>query len=212
MAMDRIHLDVNFDDVQKLYAKTRETARDNMKKLTKIMVRSVPRIAGKRVSERYNIPAAEVKPPYHKIKIDKASGEEIKKKKLARVLVKGDTLESLEFEWQGRRPTVQRFKMKPSTVPENPRESYDITFSVLRGQRQSLEKDEKFRYFVQDIRGVVQAVYAHNDRSSRGNRKIAGIAKVLSVPIMIDNKNVKPLIYRDINGMMLKEIKRLYKR
>lgn len=204
-------LDVNFDDVQKLYAKTRATARDNMRKLTKQMVRRVPRIAGKRVSERYNIPATEVQPPAHKVKTDRATGTKREVKKLARVKVKGETLDSISFTWEGRRPTVQRFKMKPSIVPENPRESYDITFSVLRGQRQSLDSDEKYRYFVQNLRGVVQAVYAYNDRSPAMNRKIAGVAKVLSVPVMIDNKNVKPLIQRDINKVMLEEIRKLYK-
>ena len=212
MAKDGINLDVNFEDVQRLYAKTRDTARDNMQKLTKQMARRVPRLAGKRVAERYNIPANEVQPPAHKVKTDRATGAKREVKKLARVNVKGDTLDSISFTWEGRRPTVQRFKMKPTTVPENPRESYDITFSVLRGERQALENDEKFRYFVQDLRGVVQAVYAYNDRSPAVNRKIAGVAKVLSVPIMIDNKNVRPLIRRDINDLMLKEIKRLYKK
>ena len=211
MAQDKIRVDFDFGSVQRLYADTKATAQDNMKKLTKQMVRRVPRLAGKRVAERYNIPANEVYPPAHKVKTDRETGTKREVKKLAKVKVKGDTLDSVSFTWEGRRPTVQRFKMKPAAIPENPRDKYDITFSVLRGQRQTLENNEQFRYFVQNIKGVVQAVYAHNDRSPAVNRKIAGVAKTVSVPIMLDQKNVNAKIRRDINETMLAEIKRLYK-
>jgi hypothetical protein len=170
-------------------------------------------MVGKRASERYNLPASEFYPPSHKVKTDRKTGQKLKVKKAGQVKIKGDTISNLEFMWESRRLTVQRFKMKPNAVPKNPREPYDITFSVLRGSQQRVEDTKVLgndvRFFVQELKGVTQALYATNDRNSSLNRKIAGVAKTLSVPIMIDNKDVKPNIQKDINKELVEQIKKL---
>jgi hypothetical protein len=181
-----------------------------MQKLTKQMVRRVPRLVGKRVAERYSIPANEVYPPAYKVKTDRGTGAKTKVAKLSKVNIKGDDLDTLAFTWEGRRPTLQRFKPKPNSVPDQ-RGLYDITFSVLRGQRQTLEAPEGFRNFVAELNSGVHIVYATNNRNSALNRKIIDPVRAVSVPIMIDQKDVKKNIQRDINETMLKELKALYK-
>lgn len=203
-------IDVDFKEVQNLLKKTRDESRENMQKLTKQMVRRVPRLVGKRVAERYNIPANEVYPPAYKVKTDKGTGAKTKVNKLSQVNIKGEDLETLAFTWEGRRPTLQRFKPTPNKIPKN-REPYDITFSVLRGQRQTLEAPEGFRNFVAELNSGVHIVYATNNRSSPLNRKIIDPVRAASVPVMIDQKDVRANIQRDINETMLKELKALYK-
>lgn len=207
---DNIRLDTDFREVQNLLKKTRDEARTNMQKLTKQMVRRVPRLVGKRVSERYNIPANEIYPPAYKVKTDKGTGAKRKINKLSKMNIKGEDLESLVFTWEGRRPTLQRFKPKPNKVLNN-KEPYDITFSVLRGERQTLEAPEGFRNFVAELNSGVHIVYATNNRSSAMNRKIIDPVRAVSVPVMIDQKDVRENIQRDINETMLKELKALYK-
>lgn len=206
---DRIKIDLDLNEIQKMYANERNRARENMRKVTKQMARNIPRIAGKRVSERYNIPASEIYPPAFKVKTDRKTGIKTKTKKAATVKVKGETLDTLNFTWESRRLTVQRFKMKPKAVPKNPQKLYSVSFSVLRGQQHTLEGNDR-RYFVQDIKGVVQAVSATNNQSAALNRKIDRVEKTLSVSIMIDNQIVNRNIYRDINEQMLQEIKKVY--
>ncbi len=204
---------VEFKNLEKMYSNIKKDSQEKMKKLTTAMVRKVPRMVGKRASEKYNLPASDFYPPSHKIKTDRKTGEKLRVKKAGQVKIKGDTISNLEFTWESRRLTVQRFKMKPNSVPKKPNEPYDITFSVLRGSQQKVEDTKVLgndvRFFIQDLRGVVQAVYATNDRSSALNRKIAGVAKTLSVPIMIDNKDVKPNIQKDINKELETQIKKL---
>lgn len=195
---------VEFKNLEKMYANTKKQTQENMKKLTTHMVRRVPRMVGKRASERYNLPASEFYPPNHKVKTDRKTGKKTQVKKAGWVKIKGETLDDLTFTWEARRLTVQRFKMKPNAVPKNPQEPYDITFSVLRGTRQTLNNDGQYRHFVQDLKGVIQALYAR-----QGQRKISGVAKTLSVPIMIDNENVKPNILKDINAELEAQIKKL---
>ena len=134
--------------------------------------------------------------------------EKTKVKKAAKLRIEGETLDTLNFTWESRRLTVQRFKMKPQKVPKKPQQPYDVTFSVLRGAQQSFKPTAERRYFVQDIKGVVQAVSARNDYAPR---KINRIEKTLSVSIMIDHPEVNANIYRDVNKEMAKEIKRIYK-
>lgn len=208
--MKSVNITVDLEQVQKLYADEKKRARENMQKVTKQMARKVPRITGKRVSERYNIPASEVYPPSHKVKTDRKTGIKTKVKKATSVKIKGDTLDNLNFTWESRRLTVQRFKMKPKAVPKRPQKPYDISFEVLRGKQQGF-KDTSRRFFVQDIKGVIQAVSATNNRSAALNRKIDRVEKTLSVPIMIDNAEVNKAIYRDINATLLEEIKKVYK-
>lgn len=209
MALDKIKIDVDFSEIQTMYKRTKETSKERMKKLTTLAARRVPRLVGKRVAERYNISAVEVYPPKYKVKTDRHTKTKYNVVKLSNVRITGETLDTLAFVWEGRRGTVQRFKMKPNAVPKNPREPYDITFSVLRGKTQALKRTDDVRYFVQEVKGVVHAVYASNNRSSALNRKIQGIAKTISVPIMIDNENVQPNVQRDINKLMEDEIRKL---
>jgi hypothetical protein len=195
---------VEFKNLEKMYANTKKQTQENMKKLTTHMVRRVPRMVGKRASERYSLPASDFYPPNHKVKTDRKTGEKKTVKKAGLVKIKGETLEDLTFTWEARRLTVQRFKMKPNAVPKKPQEPYDITFSVLRGLRQTLRDNGQYRHFVQDLKGVTQALYAR-----QGSRKIEGVAKSLSVPIMIDNANVRPKILKDINAELEAQIKKL---
>ena len=200
---------VDVDQVQKLYAAEKKRAGENMRRLTDKMARNVPRIVGKRVSERYNIAASEVYPPEFKVKTDRKTKAKKWVKKAAKVTVRGDNLGNLNFYWEARRLTVQRFKMKPGAIPKKPREPYDISFSVLRGSRQNVADEyahgRNMRFFIQELKGVTQALVAIED-----SRKIAGVAKTLSVPVMIDNQEVNANVYRDINAALLEEIKKLY--
>lgn len=200
---------VEFKNIEKAYSAVKKESAENMRKITTAMARKVPRIVGKRVAERYSIPASEIYPPAYKVKTDRKTGAKTRVKKAGSVKVTGETLDELTFTWESRRLTVQRFKMKPSAVPKNPHEPYDITFSVLRGSRQTLGRTDKYRFFIQNLHGVVQALYATNDRSSALNRKIAGVAKTLSVPIMIDNSNIKDKWRADINSELELQIKKL---
>ena len=204
---------VEFKNLEKMYSNIKKDSQEKMKKLTTAMVRKVPRMVGKRASERYNLPASEFYPPNHKVKTDRKTGQKTQVKKAGWVKIKGDTLNNLTFTWEARRLTVQRFKMKPNAVPKKPNEPYDITFSVLRGSQQKLENTtvmgHDVRFFVQDLKGVVQALYATNDRSSALNRKIAGVAKTLSTPIMISNPDVEKEYLKDINKEIELQIKKL---
>lgn len=199
---------VEFRNLEKMYSGIKKQSQANMKKLTTAMVRRVPRIVGKRASERYSLPASDFYPPAHKVKTDRKTGQKIQVKKAGWVKIRGETLDDLTFMWEARRLTVQRFKMKPAVVPEKPQKPYDITFSVLRGSRQTLDSNYKgarnMRFFIQDLKGVTQALIA-----MQGERKIKAVAKTLSVPIMIDNENVKPNILKDINAELEAQIKKL---
>lgn len=207
---DQINIDADFRAVQNLLKKTRKESQENMKVLAKQMVRKVPRIVGKEVSKRYNIPANEVYPPAYKVKTVKGADAKVKIKKLSKVNIQGEDLESLAFTWEGRRPTLQRFKPKPNRVMGN-REPYDISFSVLRGERQTLEAPEGFRNFVAVLNSGTHIVYATNNRSAAMNRKIIDPVRAISVPIMIDQKDVNESIRRELNKTLLDEIKRIYK-
>lgn len=197
-----------------MYANTKKQTQANMKKLTTAMVRRVPRIVGKRASEKYNLPASEFYPPSHKVKTDRKTGVKTKVRKAGMVKINGETLDDLTFTWEARRLTIQRFKMKPNKVPNKPHEPYDITFSVLRGSQQKVQDREtvmghRVRFFVQDLKGVVQALYATTDRSSELNRKIYGVAKTVSTPIMVSNKDVEQNYLKDINEELKAQIKKL---
>ena len=122
---------VEFRNLEKMYSGIKKQSQANMKKLTTAMVRRVPRIVGKRASERYSLPASDFYPPAHKVKTDRKTGQKIQVKKAGWVKIRGETLDDLTFMWEARRLTVQRFKMKPAVVPEKPQKPYDITFSVF---------------------------------------------------------------------------------
>jgi hypothetical protein len=203
------NIGVDVSQVEKLYSAEKRRARENMRRLTDKMARNVPRMVGKRVAERYNIAASEVYPPEFKVKTDRKTKAKRRVKKAARLTVRGDNLGNLNFYWEARRLTVQRFKMKPGSVPTKQGAPYNITFSVLRGSRQNVADEyahgQNMRFFIQELKGVTQALVA-----IEGRRKIAGVAKTLSVPVMIDNQEVNANIYRDINSAMMDEIKKLY--
>jgi hypothetical protein len=159
----------------------------------KDMRRDVPRLVGKRVAERYNIKATECQPPEHKVTVSKKTGQKKSVRRATAVKTSGETLETLSWVWTGRRLTAQRFSMKPGGIPSN-KARYDISFTVLRGKEERLESDEGRIYFINDLRGVRQAMSRKTD-----GRKIDRVEKTTSIPVMIDNENLQPLIQRDIN-------------
>ena len=195
--MDKIQIISDVEGTIKDLQKKADGQKARMKKITKQMVRDVPRMAGKRVSERYNIPASEIYPPQFKVKTNKETGAKYKVKKAAGVKITGETLDTINIEWTGRRLTIQRFKMKPKTPTR--KEGAAVSFEILRGKRKALESNGERRYFVQNIKGVTQGVSATNNKGKVLNRKIDRIEKTLSIPIMIDNETVNKNIHKDIN-------------
>jgi hypothetical protein len=213
---------VQFKNMEKMFSDVKKESQENMKKLTKHMVRRVPRMVGKRVSEKYNIPASEIYPPMFKVKTDKVTKEKKKVAKLGRVKIHGETLDTLTFTWEGKSIPLTRFKVKPATMealPEHPTiEPYDISFEILRGKRETLKADDSQfpniyfgkrqysnrRIFIANLSSGATPVYSH-DKS----RKITGRIGGLSVPAMVNDFDVERLYQKDINKELEAQIKKL---
>lgn len=155
--------------------------------------RDVPRIVGKRVAERYNIKASELQPPQHKVTVSKKTGNKKVTHRASAVKIQGETLETLSWTWTGNALTASRFTMKPGGIPSN-KQKYNITFSVLRGRETKLESNDERVFFINNLHGVRQAL-----SRKVGSRKIDRVEKTVSIPVMVDNENIQPLIQRDVN-------------
>ena len=198
-------------DAKEVYKDLKADQKKKMGLVMRDLRRDVPATVAKAVSKRYNIKTSEMKPPAVKVNVDK-NGNKYKSKKAVDVRVDGEDLESMAVVYRGRRLTVQRFNMnpkKPANFTGRPghrkRAKKDIQATVLRGKRSSV-KMNGHRTFIANVRGVNQAVHA-----KEGNRKIDFVAKTLSVPIMVDNKEVRKDINKGINETVSKSLKRRYK-
>lgn len=198
-------------DAKEVYKDLKADQKKKMGLVMRDLRRDVPATVAKAVSKRYNIKTSEMKPPAVKVNVDK-NGNKYKSKKAVDVRVDGEDLESMAVVYRGRRLTVQRFNMnpkKPANFTGRPghrkRAKKDIQATVLRGKRSSV-KMNGHRTFIANVRGVNQAVHA-----KEGNRKIDFVAKTLSVPIMVDNNEVRKDINKGINETVSKSLKRRYK-
>lgn len=207
-------VDVIVDKMKDAKEVYKDLKADQKKKMGLVMRdcrRDVPAVVAKAVSKRYNLKTSEMKPPAVKVNVDK-NGNKYKSKKAVDVRVDGEDLESMAVVYRGRRLTVQRFNMNPKN-PANftgrpghrKRAKKDIQATVLRGKRSSV-KMNGHRTFIANVRGVNQAVHA-----KEGDRRIDFIAKTLSVPIMVDNNEVRKDINKGINETVSKSLKRRYK-
>lgn len=198
-------------DAKEVYKDLKADQKKKMGLVMRDLRRDVPATVAKAVSKRYNLKTSEMKPPAVKVNVDK-NGNKYKSKKAVDVRVDGEDLESMAVVYRGRRLTVQRFNMnpkKPANFTGRPghrkRAKKDIQATVLRGKRSSV-KMNGHRTFIANVRGVNQAVHA-----KEGDRKIDFIAKTLSVPIMVDNNEVRKDINKGINETVSKSLKRRYK-
>ena len=198
-------------DVKTVYKELKAEQKKKMGLVMRDCRRDVPATVAKAVSKRYNLKTSEMKPPAVKVNVDK-NGNKYKLKKAVEVRVDGEDLDSMAVVYRGRRLTVQRFNMnpkKPVNFTGRPghrkRAKKDIQATVLRGKRSSV-KMNGHRTFIANVRGVNQAVHA-----KEGVRKIDFVAKTLSVPIMVDNKEVRKDINKGINETVSKSLKRRYK-
>lgn len=198
-------------DVKTVYKELKTEQEKKMGLVMRDCRRDVLAAVAKTVSKRYNLKTSEMKPPAVKVNVDK-NGNKYKSKKAVDVRVDGEDLDSMAIVYRGRRLTVQRFNMnpkKPANFTGRPghrkRAKKDIQATVLRGKRSSV-KMNGHRTFIANVRGVNQAVHA-----KEGNRKIDFVAKILSVPIMVDNKEVRKDIHKGINETVSKSLKRRYK-
>ena len=198
-------------DAKEVYKDLKADQKKKMGLVMRDLRRDVPATVAKAVSKRYNIKTSEMKPPAVKVNVDK-NGNKYKSKKAVDVRVDGEDLESMAVVYRGRRLTVQRFNMnpkKPANFTGRPghrkRAKKDIQATVLRGKRSSV-KMNGHRTFIANVRGVNQAVHA-----KEGDRRIDFIAKTLSVPIMVDNNEVRKDINKGINETVSKSLKRRYK-
>ena len=198
-------------DVKTVYKELKAEQKKKMGLVMRDCRRDVPATVAKAVSKRYNLKTSEMKPPAVKVNVDK-NGNKYKSKKAVEVRVDGEDLDSMAIVYRGRRLTVQRFNMNPKKPVgftgrpgHRKRVKKDIQATVLRGKRSSV-KMNGHRTFIANVRGVNQAVHA-----KEGDRKIDFIAKTLSVPIMIDNKEVRKDINKGINETVSKSLKRRYK-
>lgn len=198
-------------DAKEVYKDLKADQKKKMGLVMRDLRRDVPATVAKAVSKRYNIKTSEMKPPAVKVNVDK-NGNKYKSKKAVDVRVDGEDLESMAVVYRGRRLTVQRFNMnpkKPANFTGRPghrkRAKKDIQATVLRGKRSSV-KMNGHRTFIANVRGVNQAVHA-----KEGDRRIDFIAKTLSVPIMVDNNEVRKDINKGINETVSKSLKRRMK-
>jgi hypothetical protein len=176
---------VNKEVIEPVKKATGATVRD--------LRRDVPRIVGKRVAERYNLKSSEVQPPEHKVTISKKTGEKKVTNRATAVKITGETLETLSWTWTGRNLTAARFSLKPGGILSN-KQKYTPSFTVLRGKEERLESDDERVYFINNLKGVRQALSRKAD-----GRKIDRVEKTMSIPVMIDNEKIQPLIQRDVN-------------
>ena len=198
-------------DVKTVYKDLKAEQKKKMGLVMRDCRRDVPAVVAKAVSKRYNLKTSEMKPPAVKVNIDK-SGNKYKSKKAVEVRVEGENLDAMAVVYRGRRLTVQRFNMnpkKPVNFTGRPghrkRAKKTVQAIILRGKRSPV-KMNGHRTFIANVRGVNQAVHA-----KEGQRKIDFIAKTLSVPIMVDNKEVRKDINKGINETVSKSLKRRYK-
>ena len=195
-------------DAKAVYNDLKAEQKKKMGLVMRDLRRDVPAAVANAVSKRYNLKTSEMKPPAVKVNVDK-DGNKYKSKKAVDVRVDGEDLSSMAIVYRGRRLTVQRFSMNPKKpVGFTGREGHrkrakkDIQATILKGRRSNVRMDGH-RTFVANVRGVNQAVHAKN-----GDRRIDFIAKTLSVPIMVDNEEVRKDINKGISQRVDKSLKR----
>lgn len=198
-------------DAKAVYKDLKSEQKKKMGLVMRDLRRDVPAAVANAVSKRYNLKTSEMKPPAVKVNVDK-NGNRYKSKKAVDVRVDGEDLDSMAIVYRGRRLTVQRFGMTPKKPigftgrkGHRKRAKKDVQATVLRGKRSTV-KMGGHRTFVANVRGVNQAVHAKD-----GSRDIDFIAKTLSVPVMVDNKDVRKDINKGINETVKKSMKRRWK-
>ena len=195
-------------DAKAVYNDLKAEQKKKMGLVMRDLRRDVPAAVANAVSKRYNLKTSEMKPPAVKVNVDK-DGNKYKSKKAVDVRVDGEDLSSMAIVYRGRRLTVQRFSMNPKKPVgftgrkgHRKRAKKDIQATILKGRRSNVRMDGH-RTFVANVRGVNQAVHAKN-----GDRRIDFIAKTLSVPIMVDNEEVRKDINKGISQRVDKSLKR----
>lgn len=195
-------------DAKAVYNDLKAEQKKKMGLVMRDLRRDVPAAVANAVSKRYNLKTSEMKPPAVKVNVDK-DGNKYKSKKAVDVRVDGEDLSSMAIVYRGRRLTVQRFSMNPKKPVgftgrkgHRKRAKKDLQATILKGRRSNVRMDGH-RTFVANIRGVNQAVHAKN-----GDRRIDFIAKTLSVPIMVDNEEVRKGINKGISQRVDKSLKR----
>lgn len=198
-------------DEKSIYKNLKAEQKKKMATVMRDLRRDVPAAVANAVSKRYNIKTSEMKPPAVKVNVDK-SGNKYKSRKAVDVRVDGEDLDSMAIVYRGRRLTVQRFNMNPKKPVgftgrpgHRKRAKKDIQATVLRGKRSTVKMDGH-RTFVASVRGVNQAVHAKD-----GDRRIDVVAKTLSVPVMVDNEEVRKDINKGINETVKKSLKRRWR-
>ena len=196
------------EDVKTVWKNMKAEQKKKMGLVMRDMRRDVPAVVANAVHNKYNIKTSEIKPPAVSVKVDK-DGNKIKVKKAASVRVDGEDLESMAVTYRGRRLTVQRFSMTPKKpvkftgrTGRKTRAKTPVQATIQKGKRTNIKYSGR-RTFVQNVRGVNQALYAKD-----GSREIEMVAKTLSVPIMVDNKAVRKEINKGINERIEKSLKK----
>lgn len=195
-------------DAKAVYNDLKAEQKKKMGLVMRDLRRDAPAAVANAVSKRYNLKTSEMKPPAVKVNVDK-DGNKYKSKKAVDVRVDGEDLSSMAIVYRGRRLTVQRFSMNPKKPVgftgrkgHRKRAKKDVQATILKGRRSNVRMDGH-RTFVANVRGVNQAVHAKN-----GDRRIDFIAKTLSVPIMVDNEEVRKDINKGISQRVAKSLKR----
>ena len=197
----------------------KEQKEDTKKRMGLVMRdlrRDVPAVVANAVSAKYNIKTSEMKPPYVKTSVDK-TGKKKSTAKAAKVRIEGEEIGNMSLVYEGRPLTAGRFKMNPKRPVKakgkkgnKKREKVQVTAEIQKGRRTVVQAPRKHsggRVFVQNIKGVMQAVYTEDVKS----RDIGGIVKTLSVPVMIDQDDVRKVIDKGINERVGRSVKRFFK-
>ncbi len=137
------------------------------------------------VTSEYNIKKKEIKP-----------SKKYKIKKAGRISIHGQTLASLEFRYAGRLLTLTHFSMTPKTRPGKKR--YKIKAKVKKQQKviNAPEGGGVFLAPTQKTSTILPWMRHSEDRLD-----ISPI-KSLSLPQMVDNKDVREQINKDLSEMV----------
>lgn len=183
--------------ITKKLEKDAKAAQKVLKATTSDMSRRAPGKVADDVRTVYNIGKSEVTPTNTK-------SAKKPKRKAGTIKVKGDSVSSLEITYTGRVLTPTHFGMTPKKPPKRPKgkrrdKRKPITAQIKKGQRKALHS----KAFLGSNGGSGYIPFKRTDAAIRRHTAYPIEAiKTVSLPQMVDNRNVQALIRKDINKML----------
>jgi hypothetical protein len=175
--------------IESVESKGRQAVADTVNDLK----RRVPGWVADAVTERYGIKKGEITPQ------GTSTGS---KKKAGAIHANGETLKDFTVTYSGRLLTPTHFKMKPTVRPDG-KKKYSVTAEVLKGARKRLTNKAFLGKTGTTDADKVQEIPFQR----KGDDRLPLVSiKSISLPQMVDNEDVRDVIYNRLGEGLQKRL------